>query len=369
MVLAVMSWLFIRRRKAESWSRRNDWHRPMKYISTRGAPHRSDLSMSCWLASRRDGGLYVPEQWPRLTAGRVARPAWQVLCRCRLCRAQAVRRRRDRRCGLAPDDRRGLCAASRHKAVVPLKQLDANHWLMELFHGPDAGLQGRGHAAAGAADGPCAARSAAAAPPSSAQPPATPAAPPSRRFADVHAHRHLHPASRMAACRDVQRRQMTTVGKANVHNIALEGTFDDCQAHVKAMFADAPFPRPRAAVRRQLDQLGAHHGPDRLLLHRRPGAGRAGPAGQLLRADRQFRRHLRRLRGAPHGPADRRTWSSPPTSTTSCTHPRDRPLRGAGRRADHKPVHGHPGVEQLRAPAVRGGGQGRRRGAPADGRA
>jgi len=48
----------------------------------------------------------------------------------------------------------------------------------------------------------------------------------------------LHPADRVS---DVQRRQMTTVPAANVHNVAVEGTFDDCQDLVKAMFADAPF--------------------------------------------------------------------------------------------------------------------------------
>ena len=48
----------------------------------------------------------------------------------------------------------------------------------------------------------------------------------------------LHPHGRIS---DVQRRQMTTVAAPNVSNIAIEGTFDDCQDLVKAMFADAPF--------------------------------------------------------------------------------------------------------------------------------
>ena len=54
-------------------------------------------------------------------------------------------------------------------------------------------------------------------------------------------------------------------------------------------------PRPRAALRRQLDQLGAHRRADRLLLHRRGRARRAAPQGRVHRADRQFRRRLRRL--------------------------------------------------------------------------
>ena len=56
----------------------------------------------------------------------------------------------------------------------------------------------------------------------------------------------LHPAGRVS---DVQRRQMTTVDAPNVHNVAVEGTFDDCQDLVKALFADARPPR-RAAPRR-----------------------------------------------------------------------------------------------------------------------
>ena len=48
----------------------------------------------------------------------------------------------------------------------------------------------------------------------------------------------LHPHGLVS---DVQRRQMTTVDKPNIHNIALEGNFDDCQAHVKSMFADERF--------------------------------------------------------------------------------------------------------------------------------
>ena len=62
---------------------------------------------------------------------------------------------------------------------------------------------------------------------------------------------------------------MTTVDQPNVHAVAVEGTFDDCQDLVKAMFNDAPFRERNRPVGGQLDQLGAGDGPDRLLRDRR----------------------------------------------------------------------------------------------------
>ena len=84
----------------------------------------------------------------------------------------------------------------------------------------------------------------------------------------------LYPAGRVS---EVQRRQMTTVDAPNVHNVAVEGTFDDCQDLVKAMFADAPFRERHAPVGGELDQLGPGDGPDRLL---RDGRGRTSAAGR-----------------------------------------------------------------------------------------
>jgi hypothetical protein len=99
----------------------------------------------------------------------------------------------------------------------------------------------------------------------------------------------LHPKGRVS---DVQRLQMTTSPHANVHNIALEGTFDDCQAIVKALFAEPNFAH----------QLRPHRRAMRLLLHR---DREAGSRRDLRRAHRQFRRRLRRRSRHAHGPADR----------------------------------------------------------------
>ena len=126
-----------------------------------------------------------------------------------------------------------------HPAVAPLKQLDDNQWLLELFHGPtlafkdvamqllarlmDWALEKRRSTATivGATSGDTGGAAIEA-------------------FRDS---RHatvfmLHPHGRVS---EVQRRQMTTVASPSVHNIALEGNFDDCQAIVKALFNDLAF--------------------------------------------------------------------------------------------------------------------------------
>ena len=104
---------------------------------------------------------------------------------------------------------------------------------------------------------------------------------------------------------EVQRRQMTTPTEANVHALAVDGDFDDCQARLKDMFNDFEF---RDEVRlagvnsinwaRVLAQVVYY-------FTSAVSAWRAAPPGQLYRADRQFRRHLCRLHRQADGPADR----------------------------------------------------------------
>ena len=113
-------------------------------------------------------------------------------------------------------------------------------------------------------------------------------------------------------------------------------------------------PRPGAALRRQLDQLGAHRRAGGLLLHRRGDARRAAPQGRVHRADRQFRRHLRRLRRRAHGAADRPAGDRHQRQRHPGAHARDRHLRGARGGGDLVALDGHPGVVEFRAPAVRG---------------
>ena len=103
----------------------------------------------------------------------------------------------------------------------------------------------------------------------------------------------------------VQQRQMTTSTRAERPCAGHRRQFRRLPGPGEGHVQRPRLPRPRRAVGRQLDQLGAHHGADRLLLLVGDLARQPGPAGLLHRADRQFRRHLRRLRGQAHGPADR----------------------------------------------------------------
>jgi threonine synthase len=133
----------------------------------------------------------------------------------------------------------GACGAFRHKAVAPLRQVDDDLWLLELFHGPtlafkDVALQlvgrlydhvlarsGRRVTIIGATSGDTGS--------------AALEACRDRAAIDIFI---LHPQGRTSA---VQRRQMTTIDAPNVFNLAIDGTFDDCQDLVKALFNDHDF--------------------------------------------------------------------------------------------------------------------------------
>ena len=206
----------------------------MHYVSTRGEAPVLGFADTILTGLARDGGLYVPGAWPSLPnplptgsyaelAAAVTAPyvndeveieAWRTMC------ADAY-------------------STFGHRAVCPLVQIGDDDWLLELFHGPtlafkDVALQLVGrvfdHLLAlrnervtiiGATSGDTGSAAIEA-------------------FRDrVHADIvMLFPAGRVS---DVQRRQMTTSDAPNVRAVAVEGTFDDCQDLVKAMFNDAPF--------------------------------------------------------------------------------------------------------------------------------
>lgn len=207
----------------------------MDYISTRGSAPALDFEGATLAGLASDGGLYVPREWPRFSHDEIAAMAG-------LPYAELAARIMQPFVGdsLTPERLLELTTQAygrfSHRAVTPLVQLDEQHWLLELFHGPtlafkDVALQllgllfeeflGRGGdpltiVGATSGDTGSAAIDAVA----------------GRARIDIFM---LHPKGRVS---DVQRRQMTTVLAPNVHNIAMEGTFDDAQAMVKRMFND-----------------------------------------------------------------------------------------------------------------------------------
>lgn len=210
----------------------------MKYISTRGdAP---DLAFDDVLLAglARDGGLYVPEVWPQFSADEMAAMAGLSYAEIafRVIRPFVGGTIADEDLARMIDE---TYAGFGHSAVAPLKQIGSNDWLLELFHGPtlafkdyalqlvgrlfDHVLSARGERVTivGATSGDTGS--------------AAIEACRDRENVDIFI---LFPEGRVSP---VQQRQMTTVHAANVHAIAIDGTFDDCQDHVKAMFNDAQF--------------------------------------------------------------------------------------------------------------------------------
>jgi threonine synthase len=185
-----------------------------------------------------DGGLYLPETWPQLAPqeiqGLAALPYPQLAAR--IIGLFAAPEIDEATLGTIADE--AYCRFD-HPDVAPLRPLRDNEWLLELFHGPtlafkdyalqvlgrlfDLVLKRRGEriTIVGATSGDTGS-----------------AAIDACRDRDAVEIFILHPMGRVSA---VQRRQMTTVNSANVHNIAIEGTFDDCQDLVKAMFNNQVF--------------------------------------------------------------------------------------------------------------------------------
>jgi threonine synthase len=208
------------------------------HVSTRGEAPALGFSDALLAGLARDGGLYLPEKWPSLSTDTIKSFAGKSYADV----AKAV---------LGPlvdgdipsaDLNRMIdesYASFRHEAVCPLTQLDDNLFVLELFHGPtlafkdvamqllgrlmDHVLKSRGARATivGATSGDTGS-----------------AAVEAFKGLDQVDIFILYPHGRVS---DVQRRQMTTVASSNVHALAVEGTFDDCQNMVKAMFNNARF--------------------------------------------------------------------------------------------------------------------------------
>lgn len=210
-----------------------------RYISTRGQGAPQAFADILLEGLAPDGGLYVPEKWPEIdwsarTGQNYAKTALGVMTPFLGGSIAAADFAEIVQKTYAP-------VGFRHPACAPLVEIGPDLWILELFHGPtiafkdyalqllgalfDHVLTARGQriTVVGATSG-------------------------DTGSAAIEACRHcknvdifiLHPRGRVS---EVQRRQMTTVAAENVHNIALDGNFDDCQAMVKAMFADEAFRR------------------------------------------------------------------------------------------------------------------------------
>ncbi len=210
----------------------------MEYISTRGQAPALNFEEVLLTGLASDGGLYVPRELPQFSAAEIA--AMRGLDYPALAEKIITPFVAD--C-IPGDDLRSILedtyAQFRHAAVAPLVQIGASQWVMELYHGPtlafkDFALQLLGRlldyvlerqhrkvVIMGATSGDT----------------GSAAIEGCRRCSNIDIF-ILHPHDRVS---DVQRRQMTTVPGENIHNIAVQGNFDDCQAMVKASFGDREF--------------------------------------------------------------------------------------------------------------------------------
>jgi threonine synthase len=209
-----------------------------RYISTRGEAPELGFCDVMLTGLARDGGLYVPATWPQLSAEAIAgffgRPYWEVAVD--VIRPFVGGEISDAELGRMANEAYGTF---RHPAVVPLRQMSPHQFVLELFHGPtlafkdvamqllsrlmDHVLAKRGQrttiVVATSGDTGGAAVDAFA----------------GLENVDLIV---LFPHGRIS---EVQRRMMTTTGAANVHALAIEGNFDDCQALVKGMFNNHRF--------------------------------------------------------------------------------------------------------------------------------
>jgi threonine synthase len=210
----------------------------MRYVSTRGQSPALSFEEVMLAGLARDGGLYLPESWPRLAPVEIADLAGLGY------EEAAFRVMRPFIGGCFSDQEfRQLIdmayGSFDHPARCPLVQIGSNEWILELHHGPTFAFKDVALQLVGRMFGAVLARSGGRVTIVGATSGDTgSAAMEAFRGADNVDVFFLHPAGRVS---EVQRRQMTTLAEPNVHAIALEGDFDDCQARVKDLFADAAF--------------------------------------------------------------------------------------------------------------------------------
>ena len=210
----------------------------MKYISTRGKDGPLSFEEALLNGLARDGGLYLPVEWPSFTKAEISAMRGKSyveiagLIMSRFTEGELTQEQITQMASAAYRD-------FTHKDIAPLKSIESDIHILELFHGPtiafkdyamqflsrafDASLsrQNRHAVILGATGGDTGS--------------AALEAFRGRDAVDVFI---LFPEGRVSP---VQQKQMTSVRDVGVHAIAVKGDFDDCQALVKACFNDAPF--------------------------------------------------------------------------------------------------------------------------------
>ncbi|MGZ5936637.1 MAG: threonine synthase [Rhizomicrobium sp.] len=209
-------------------------------ISTRGMAPKASFADVLLAGLAPDGGLYLPEFWPQFSPSQIASFGTRIYSDTA----------REILAAFAGDsftddeiasDTYAAYATFEDANVAPLVEIELGLFLMELFHGPtlafkDVAMQVLGRLfsrALAKRGGRATVVAATSGDTGSAAIAALGGLPNIQVFV-------LHPKGRVS---EVQRRQMTTSPHANVHNIALEGTFDDAQRIVKELFAEAEFAR------------------------------------------------------------------------------------------------------------------------------
>lgn len=210
----------------------------MKYVSTRGEAKTASFNEALIEGLARDGGLYVPQEWPQLSRAEIAgfkgKSYAEVALRVIAPFVGGDIPERDLKRMIEE-----AYATFTHKDVTPLHRLSSGEYILELFHGPtlafkdvamqlisrlmDYVLAARNERCTivGATSGDTGG--------------AATEAFRGRERIDLF---FMFPEGRVSL---VQQRMMTTVPDTNIHTIAIDGTFDDCQAIVKALFNDHAF--------------------------------------------------------------------------------------------------------------------------------
>jgi threonine synthase len=209
----------------------------LRYVSTRGEAPALSFEDALLAGLARDGGLYLPETWPELAPAEIAALAGLDYADAAY-RVMAPYLAGDPALADLNSVLEEAYGSFHHPAVAPLRQIAPGTWLLELFHGPTLAFKDLAmQVVARLMNRALARRGARATVVGATSGDTGAAAIEAFRGLDAIDIFILHPKGRVS---DVQRRQMTTASERNVHNIAVEGTFDDCQMLVKALFNDAP---------------------------------------------------------------------------------------------------------------------------------